>query len=179
MPNRPMTGSGLISVKGCEEETEMFTKNDVRQSSLVLLVLLWAGIATSGETVVPKNVSNRPGAFSHAKIRKAEKIWVEESEKGDQAIKDLTAYCVKCHGHAKEKPSENIDGSSSGVHSHPVNCAYPPNGVDLVPITELDKRMLLIDGEMTCITCHNHDDSDHRLVIPDTSGKLCTACHQK
>jgi len=117
--------------------------------------------------------------FSHSLIQQVKETWVVESEDGAQRIQNLTAYCVACHGDLKEAAGGKIHGTDSGVHSHPVDQSYPETGTDLVPLNELDRRLLLIDGKMTCITCHSHTAPDRQLVIADAYGKLCISCHRK
>jgi predicted CXXCH cytochrome family protein len=117
--------------------------------------------------------------FSHSPIRPAEKTWVVESDDGAQPIKDLTAYCLDCHGDLGESAKGKGHGSSPDVHSHPIDQPYPASGAELVPLVDLDLRLLLIDGKMTCITCHSHTEPDRRLVIPEASGQLCISCHRK
>ncbi|MEN8164795.1 MAG: cytochrome c3 family protein [Acidobacteriota bacterium] len=120
-----------------------------------------------------------PAEFSHSLIQQAEKTWVVLIEDGAQPIEDLTAYCIACHSDLEENGKGRTHGPSSGVHSHPVDQPYPATGADLVPLKELDKRLLLVDGAITCITCHDHNATDRELVIPDASGELCISCHRK
>ena len=117
--------------------------------------------------------------FNHSVIQQVEKTWVVETEDGAEPIEDLTAYCADCHGDMETTEKQIGHPPGSGVHSHPVDQPYPSAGIGLVPLAELDLRLLLIDGKMTCITCHKHDVHNRQLVIPDAFGELCVSCHRK
>ncbi len=139
-------------------------------------------ITVSGLLLLPATLpaaQSDPDPFSHPPLKQAEKSWVVESDDGAQSIENITTYCVECHNNLEENGKGEIHGSGSDVHSHPVDQPYPATGAGLVPLNELDKRLLLIDGKMTCITCHNHSTPNHQLVIPDAFGKLCISCHRK
>lgn len=128
---------------------------------------------------LPLGAADDSTSFSHDPVRQDKESWVAVTENGSEKIEDLTAYCTDCHADMESNSKQNAPSPSPGIHSHPVDQPYPENGTDLVPLAELDKRFLLIDGAITCITCHVPDAPDCQLIIPDASGKLCISCHKK
>ncbi len=148
--------------------------NHLPQSNPFALILVSVLLLST-----PAQSADDTDQFSHSPIRPADKTWVEVTEDGAQPIQDLTAYCIDCHSDLEETAGGKIHGTDSGVHSHPVDKPYPATGTDLVPLVDLDLRLLLIDGKMTCITCHKHDATDRRLVMPEALGELCISCHRK
>ena len=100
-------------------------------------------------------------------------------------IADVTAHCLECHGPdigaaeaeaAAPTPVHSVGGAD---RSHPVDVVYPKAGQGLTPRGTLDERLLLIEGRMTCVTCHAPEAADHALVIPEAGSQLCIACHQR
>jgi hypothetical protein len=58
-----------------------------------------------------------------------------------------------------------------------VDVEYPVGGNGYLPIEELDEKIILVDGRLTCLTCHAAT-VDRSLVLPTKAGTLCIACHE-
>ncbi|MDA8432599.1 MAG: hypothetical protein M0Z60_06515 [Nitrospiraceae bacterium] len=78
----------------------------------------------------------------------------------------LTA-CLGCH-----------DGTigRAEVDTHMVNVLYIPSR-QLKSVT--DSRIVLVDGKVTCISCHNPYGTGTRLVKSNSGSRLCLTCHRK
>jgi hypothetical protein len=68
-------------------------------------------------------------------------------------------FCVNCHGSLQ-----------SMSRAHPVEVAYPLNRRGYTPIGDLDPRIKLENGNITCETCHQKMDEGFAL---------CMHCHPK
>jgi predicted CXXCH cytochrome family protein len=82
--------------------------------------------------------------------------------------------CVNCH-----------DGSTATITSfrHPVGIYYPGYSMDgrsFISREALNRRIVLIDGKIGCLSCHNplNPAGDH-LVMSNDRSKLCLSCHIK
>ena len=73
---------------------------------------------------------------------------------------NTSEFCVDCHG-------GNIQSMS---RFHPVEIKYPLNRRGFTPIAELDPRIKLEDGHITCESCHEKMDEGF---------SLCIHCHPK
>jgi len=121
------------------------------------------------------------GAFAmglaHQPIRMDVDGFRLESNSAGFRINDLTSYCLGCH-------TENADlkkGASGpvAVHTnHPVDVPYPEGNPEYVQVADLDPMLRLVEGNLSCITCHNPQSPDMVLVIRLEDGKLCLACHR-
>lgn len=117
---------------------------------------------------------------AHREIRLDDGRYYLESASGARQLADVTGYCVGCHGGESGEPTHaETPGPDIGAlgRSHPVDLAYPTDREGLAKPEDLDSRLELSDGELTCLTCHRADAPDHRLVIPARGGELCQACH--
>lgn len=107
------------------------------------------------------------------------------SDDGWADITDITAYCLECHGDgdagdaASEKSTvPNSSHELGGLgRSHPVDVDYPSRDTGYHPIEELDEKIKLVDGRLTCLTCHE-SSVDRSLVLQTKGGLLCIACHE-
>ncbi|MCL5061957.1 MAG: hypothetical protein M1443_01925 [Nitrospirae bacterium] len=75
--------------------------------------------------------------------------------------------CITCH-----------DGVSGAIHSsHPFFVPYK-SGKRFKPIT--DNRIIIADGQVTCLSCHNpFSTKNKRLVMENRGSRLCLSCHIK
>jgi predicted CXXCH cytochrome family protein len=106
------------------------------------------------------------------------------TEDGRQEINDVAAYCGECHaeeageaggGPPAQGPSHVFGGSGT---THPVEVEYPSQQRGYHPKEDLESDLVLIDGRMTCLTCHSPEPT-RELVLPMEQSKLCIACHKK
>ena len=123
--------------------------------------------------------------YSHPPIQIKKKAIEVGVGKEAVEIGDVTAHCLECHGPdigAAEvdaeapTPAHSVGGAG---RSHPVDVAYPEAGSGLASRAALDERLLLVEGQMTCITCHDPEAADHALVLSKEGSQLCLACHQR
>jgi predicted CXXCH cytochrome family protein len=91
---------------------------------------------------------------------------------------DLARYCTGCHPKSADEIGRS--GGSPAAHAnHPVDVPYPRENPDFVPTAELDPKLRLVDGKLSCITCHSPRAANRALVIRLEDGELCLACHRR
>jgi predicted CXXCH cytochrome family protein len=114
---------------------------------------------------------------THQPLR-VEKGNIQVDSKGDTApLDNVSDYCLDCHTEASGSKPSHPTGHADG--SHPVDVIYPAKkNESFVPTAELDQRLLLLGGRVTCITCHDPQTTDHSLVIPTEGSQICIACHR-
>lgn len=101
-------------------------------------------------------------------------------------VREVTAesgYCSGCHDATIASPVEVALGTRAGevgslAGSHPVDVAYPSNDPGYRPAFELDKRLVLENGNVTCRTCHGGTDPATRYLSVEPA-TLCLECHRK
>ena len=166
------------TVRLCEGLTEMKTFR-IQYLALALFAIL---LTSQGIFMAPPATASD---WSHPPLKVRKKTIQVGTGKDAEKVENVTAHCLECHGPdigAKEAdaeaptPSHSVGGSD---RSHPVDVAYPDSKSGLAPRTGLDKRLILIKGQVTCITCHDPEATDHALVIPSDGSQLCLACHQR
>lgn len=78
--------------------------------------------------------------------------------------------CLSCH-------DGSIAPAAGGPGEHSVNVFYIASKDFKRPS---DRRIVLINGKVTCVSCHNPYRSEKdRLVRSSSSGNLCLACHRR
>ena len=99
-------------------------------------------------------------------------------------IDSFSVQCMSCH---ESLPNElniritsNIIRHSRNRASHPIGMLYKTSmlygGYRMV--SELPKQVLLPDGRISCISCHQaYSDKHGKLVIENRGSKLCFSCH--
>ncbi len=92
-----------------------------------------------------------------------------------QAFND-SRDCLSCHDGSI---ASDIGSTSHGRTSHPVEIRYRSKGIDrLVPMSMLDERVRLFDGEVGCQSCHSLYSSQRGLLVMNNTGsRLCYSCH--
>jgi predicted CXXCH cytochrome family protein len=150
------------------------------RSHFALLPILWV-VGVGGWTSVRADAAEG----SHPKLHFQEESFRVEGESESRPLGSLSAYCLECHGPdlgamapGSEAPTPTHAVSGSG-RSHPVDVPYPISEIGLVPGGDLDQRLSLVDGQMTCITCHDSEAADRALVLPKEGSQLCLACHRR
>lgn len=107
-------------------------------------------------------------------------------------IDPLSEMCIGCHNESEAEPDPAALGMGIWDHgggigrSHPIGVNYDDaawKDRTLVPVAELDRRIVLFDGKVGCCTCHNlyAEGGGMGLVIGDEEGylDLCQGCHIK
>ncbi len=106
-------------------------------------------------------------------------------------IDPTSLECLACHDGSIGKQAfvgsgvwtHNSDflGFDSGLH--PIGVDYERARVklgDLRPASEIDKRVKLVQGKVSCVSCHDpYSMLKGRLAIPNYGSKLCFECHMK
>ncbi len=108
-------------------------------------------------------------------------------------IRSVSSGCLGCHdgtagGNVLSGPRSQAANLSAldlshdsgepmlGV-DHPVDVHYPLSSDSFVPLAQLDPRLLLDDGRVTCRTCHPSTTAS--LSLPMARSELCLGCHRK
>lgn len=94
--------------------------------------------------------------------------------------------CMECHGqNAEARISTSIDRNGIARHAgsrvnHPVGANYQ-KAVEFGgyrPRRVVEKKLLLPDGMVSCVSCHHGYLKDHgKLVVPIAQSRLCYECH--
>jgi hypothetical protein len=123
------------------------------------------------------------GEGAHETIRLKKGRFQFPSQDGWVDVSDVTAYCLECHGDGDTGSAGEETSAPKSSHelgglgtSHPVNVVYPAGRPNYRPAGSLDERLVLVDGRVSCLTCHS-PSPDRSLVISTKQGRLCVACH--
>jgi predicted CXXCH cytochrome family protein len=126
------------------------------------------------------NAQDSP-TYAHDPIKIGKKKVTVGKGRAARKIDNVTQYCLGCHGDDGQtgeapKPAHSVGSAKT---SHPTDILYPAEKSGYTSTENLDPRLILREGRVSCITCHDVQNSSHELVISPASGELCTACHQK
>ena len=100
-------------------------------------------------------------------------------------IDPMSLQCLGCHGNESDAIGVRVDRSgilhhSTGEANHPIGVMYPaydPSG-ELRPRDELPKVILLPEGKVSCVSCHEVYKKQHgKLVMSNRGSSLCLQCH--
>ena len=139
----------------------------------VSVALALGGCAEMAPPAQPESVDISP--HDMLQIRRGKLL--KGSGKEAQPVASVSAYCVDCH--LDDLGGAEGHGGGAIMRSHPVDIEYGGASEDLVPRSELDERLLLLGGQITCVTCHDARAADHRLVMPNDQSQICRACHRR
>lgn len=100
-------------------------------------------------------------------------------------LRSASAYCLSCHDGAVApavgislQPSQH--SAAAGAENHPIDVAYPDLRPGFRTRADLDPRLMLDNGRVTCKTCHASGGTDGGSLAMTTAGsQLCLACHLK
>lgn len=100
--------------------------------------------------------------------------------------------CMTCHDgmtakshdvRIKNNPADRSISLINVVGTHPVGMhyeSYAGMNKELVPMENLNKDMVFVNGKMGCLTCHNPlNPKKNHLVMNNTGSTLCFSCHNK
>lgn len=93
---------------------------------------------------------------------------------------DSRVDCLGCHDGSLGKAVEVCSVGCGFKTSHTVLTEYPPRGRarDYAPVAALAaKGIRLVNGKITCISCHDLRKPGKHLVMDNTGSRLCLACH--
>jgi predicted CXXCH cytochrome family protein len=122
-------------------------------------------------------------------------ISFERDNTGDQQGGDIDSFskdCVSCHDGLqasdvtvtyRNNPGSSRTGGHFNGSDHPIGmdyASYASLGRRYKPVTMLNPKMLLVNGKVGCLTCHNplNPEKSH-LVMSDRRSALCLTCHDK
>jgi predicted CXXCH cytochrome family protein len=103
----------------------------------------------------------------------------------------ISMECITCHDGITAKAVNHriSDGNTHRVKSietikgaHPVGMDYDKFGwnKEYVPSEILTKDIILINGKVGCVSCHNLlGNNDKYLAVDNSTSKLCFSCHYK
>jgi len=112
-------------------------------------------------------------------------------DSGSRILDPISMECITCHDgtlassiHYKVSSRGQGEGRSMGSinGSHPVGSNYTrfTSKREYVPSYNLPRNMILMNGKISCITCHDMLSRSQAYLVVDMAGSnLCFACHRK
>jgi predicted CXXCH cytochrome family protein len=108
------------------------------------------------------------------------------------SIDSLSKDCLGCHDGLRasdvtvdyrSRPASSSTGMHVSSKDHPIGmdyASYAALGNGYKPASMLNSKMLLVNGKVGCLTCHNplNPEKSH-LVMSDYRSALCLTCHDK
>ncbi len=110
---------------------------------------------------------------------------------GSRPIDPVSSECLTCHDGSVAKlsvigvgiwtHSGDFIGYDSGLH--PIGVDYEEarrRSGGLRPSSTLDSRIRLVQGKVSCVSCHNpYSEKEQLLVMENRGSRLCLECHIK
>jgi len=109
-----------------------------------------------------------------------------------RTIDDVSSECLSCHDGSLGRVSaigvgqwsHDGDPEISAPGSHPIGVsyeeAYMRSPKEFRPPSLLDRRITLVNGQVSCLSCHNlYADTPMKLVMSNERSRLCLSCHRK
>jgi predicted CXXCH cytochrome family protein len=125
----------------------------------------------------------RSAALEEHPIQIAGRVFLGSSS-GIVEMPGVTPYCLSCHDGTRANfvTHEAIPfvSPASAERGHPVDVSYPVSSPGFVTSFDLDPRLALTNGRVTCRTCHG-DSSPQRtsLSVSNEGSALCLSCHRR
>ena len=103
----------------------------------------------------------------------------------DEKLDVYSRQCMECHGEKGDNPSPAVVRNMVVRHgtanmNHPVGANYAKAvkfGGYRAP-AKLSKKVLLVGGLVSCVSCHEGYSKTHgKLVLPTAGSQLCFECH--
>lgn len=104
------------------------------------------------------------------------------------ALVTLDSYsqqCLTCHGNSADSNYTRVDsnrvvrhGAASSVN-HPIAVRYAEaeRAGGYKPMAQVSKRIMLPNGLVSCISCHEGYSKVHGKLVSTSGSGLCTECH--
>ncbi len=90
-------------------------------------------------------------------------------------------YCIGCHDGTAASNIPFCSVRCAVNDSHSAEKRYPPAGKERLyaPLATVQaKGLKVVDGKITCISCHNLRNKDrYHLVMDNANSRLCLTCH--
>jgi len=110
----------------------------------------------------------------------------------EAGIDSFSKDCLSCHDGLqatdvsvdyRSRPGSSRTGRPVSGKDHPIGmdyASYAAFGRGYKPASMLNLKMVLVNGKVGCLTCHNplNPEKSH-LVMSDYRSALCLTCHDK
>lgn len=105
---------------------------------------------------------------------------------GGPALDPYSRKCMECHGeNASPRLATGVDRNGvvrhgDGAINHPIGMSYQKALVygGYRPLRAVERKLLLPDGKMSCVTCHGGYQKEHgKLRVAIAGSDLCYQCH--
>lgn len=93
-----------------------------------------------------------------------------------------TRGCLSCHDGSVASNHVSLARNAGMERSHPVDIVYASSLARLPGKLhvryDMPQRLVLPDGRVTCITCHDGASSEpFHVALPMNGSRLCFGCH--
>ena len=186
--------SAMVSQGPCSYSLQLQKSVVDRKRYLVKLDAALGGQLAGNSAVEEMYSDIKPASYSaDASDYDPWGIGTRSAEPGPVGLDSFSTECISCHdGASAVAIGANVrnDPFASGRHSkhsgtdHPVGMDYQSyvaaSGRKYKPIFGLNSKMVLVDGKVGCLTCHDPLNPERKhLVMSDTKSALCLSCHDK
>ena len=190
----------MLSQGPCSFSVQLQKSVAVRKRYLVKLGALTGGpelggVASNGTTIEEMYGDIQQASYNPDAAPVEDDRWGfgSTAARESAALDPLSSDCMTCHDGAGAV-SVGVDwrNNPSGLRAlrkphgtdHPVGMEYESyvasRGGDYKPISKLNTKMVLVDGRVGCLTCHDPMNAERRhLVMSDRGSALCLTCHGK
>lgn len=104
---------------------------------------------------------------------------------GNIELDAYSLHCMGCHGGQAGPEAVSVGRNgllrhASGSANHPIGKRYRESSKSggFHPEGRLSKKILLPDGKISCVSCHQAYKKDHgKLVMSNRGSALCLECH--
>jgi hypothetical protein len=97
----------------------------------------------------------------------------------------ISSDCLSCHNGTSGPHVRYclLEQKGTGCGGHIVSVSYAEMAAkdeNLLPLSKLPPQLSLLDGKITCVTCHGTEAHNGiRLIIDNQGSALCRSCHLK
>lgn len=92
------------------------------------------------------------------------------------SLPEIKKDCATCHRDITRGPALHKPLSSLCLDCHPDRDASSEHRVDIVPSMPV-LRLPLVEGKITCITCHDPHANPYGKLLRAPAKALCSRCH--
>lgn len=103
-----------------------------------------------------------------------------------EGIDTISLECLSCHDGTYTKGGNvrtSYHGGNTIGQSHPLGADYTLASLQRASLVKrhiLDKRIILVDGRLSCISCHNMlNPAPLHLAVDNSGSQLCMTCHNR
>lgn len=96
----------------------------------------------------------------------------------DEALDVFSTECLMCHdGSLAQQAHYSRDTGHAIVGSHPIGVPLPRSDAFVHPFP--GSNIILINGRISCVTCHDMEAPGPHLAVSNAESVLCLSCHRK